>query len=289
MTRGLGQRTELLIRAAAAILEQIQPATVRAVCYRLFVAGLIASMSKNETNKVSRALVTGREQRLIPWDWIVDETRDAERPGTWRNPAEIIDATVRGYRRDRWQNQSEWVEVWSEKGTVRGTLAPVLHDFGITFRVTHGYSSATLLNDVAAMTADRDRLLTVLYVGDFDPSGMHMSEVDLPQRLERYGADVQLRRIALLPEDTDQLPGFPLSRKVNDPRHRWFAGNHGLRFWELDAMPPPDLRRSVEGAIRGLIDMDAWDHDGRVEEAEIGCLRTFHAAWTERISRPASK
>ena len=33
----------------------------------------------------------------------------------------------RSYRRDRWADQPEWVEIWSEKGTVRGTIAPVLH------------------------------------------------------------------------------------------------------------------------------------------------------------------
>ena len=39
------------------------------------------------------------------------------------------------------------IEVWSEKGTVRGTLQPVLREFGVTFRVMHGYSSATTLHE----------------------------------------------------------------------------------------------------------------------------------------------
>ena len=47
------------------------------------------------------------------------------------------------YRRDRWSDQPHWIEVWSEKGTVRGTLAPVLLDYGVTFRVMHGYGSTT--------------------------------------------------------------------------------------------------------------------------------------------------
>jgi hypothetical protein len=47
-------------------LSEIQPATVRAVCYKLFVGGLIKSMKKTETNKVSRALVLAREQDEIP-------------------------------------------------------------------------------------------------------------------------------------------------------------------------------------------------------------------------------
>jgi hypothetical protein len=36
-------------------------------------------MGKNSTNRVSRQLVDAREQGLIPWGWIVQETREVER------------------------------------------------------------------------------------------------------------------------------------------------------------------------------------------------------------------
>ena len=42
----------------------------------------------------------------------------------------------------------------------------------------HGFSSATTVHDIAEDDDGRD--LIVLYVGDFDPSGMFMSEEDLP-------------------------------------------------------------------------------------------------------------
>ena len=35
------------------------------------------------------------------------------------------------------------VEVWSEKGTIRGVLKPVLDEYGVGFRVMHGFGSAT--------------------------------------------------------------------------------------------------------------------------------------------------
>ena len=41
------------------------------------------------------------------------------------------------------------VEVWSEKGTVRGVLAPILDEYGVGFRVMHGFSSATTVHDIA--------------------------------------------------------------------------------------------------------------------------------------------
>ena len=74
--------------------------------------------------------------------------------------------------------------MWSEKGTIRGVLAPVLDEYAVGFRVMHGFSSATTVHDIAQ--DDDGRELIALYVGDFDPSGMFMSEHDLPTRLDEY-------------------------------------------------------------------------------------------------------
>jgi hypothetical protein len=117
MSRGRGKRTVQILEAAAAIHEEIAPATVRAVCYRLFVAGLIKNMSKSSTNCVSRMLTRAREDRDIPWEWIVDESRQAEAAPTWSGPNELIQSAVNQYRRDYWRDQEVHVEVWSEKGT----------------------------------------------------------------------------------------------------------------------------------------------------------------------------
>src|SRR5262245_42638345 len=76
MPRGKTKRSLDLLAACYDILAEIHPATVRAVCYQLFIRQLIASMAKTCTNRVSAQLVYAREQGLIPWDWIVDETRE---------------------------------------------------------------------------------------------------------------------------------------------------------------------------------------------------------------------
>lgn len=83
MPKGKTQRNMDLIEAARDILEAIHPASVRAVCYQLFIRKLLPSMAKTCTNRVSTQLVDARKAGIIPWSWIVDETRDIERPGTW--------------------------------------------------------------------------------------------------------------------------------------------------------------------------------------------------------------
>src|SRR5262245_60151463 len=118
--RGKSAKTLRLIDAAKAILTEIQPATVRAVCYRLFVAGIIDSMEKKNTSKVSVQLTWAREQGIIPWQWLVDETREAEYIPSWDDPEQFAQSISRQYRRDNWAHQNALIEVWSEKGTMRG-------------------------------------------------------------------------------------------------------------------------------------------------------------------------
>ena len=164
---------------------------------------------------------------------------------------------------------------------MRGVLAPILDHYAVGFRVMHGFSGATTIYDVAQ--DDDGRELIVLYVGDFDPSGMFMSEVDLPARLARYDGDhVDLRHIALTPAQTRGLPSFPATDKRNDPRYKWFRSNYGDQCWELDALDPNVLRDCVEQEILELIEPEAWARCEVVNKAEQASLKSVLEQWRQR-------
>jgi hypothetical protein len=276
--RGRSQRSLDLIDAMYEAAEAAQPITGRGIGYKLFVAGLIPSMSTTDMQKVYRLLRLAREEGTIPWEWIVDETRSLERVSTWDNPAQYARAVARSYRRDFWNQQPARVQVWSEKGTVRGLLAPVLDEYAVGFMPVGGFSSATKVHDLAQ--DDDGRSLIVLYVGDIDPSGMFMSEEDLPKRLEKYeGTHVELRRIALMREHTAGLTSFPATDKKKDPRYKWFVRNYGKRCWELDALDPNVLRDLVRDAIEAEIEPEAWERCDRVNKAEQDSLRHVLDKW----------
>jgi hypothetical protein len=280
--RGRAQGSLDMIERMYAIAEATHPITGRGVGYKLFVAGLIDDMSKKSMAKVYRLLKEAREQGTIPWEWIVDETRGLERAASWNDPADYAEATKRDYRRDLWNQQPVRLQVWSEKGTVRGVLAPVLNEYGVGFRPFHGFDSATEVHDISLDNDDAGggRSLIALYVGDYDPSGMCMSEVDLPNRLPKYGAHhVDLRRLALRREHCNGLPPFPASDKKSDRRYKWFVSHYGKRCWELDAMDPRDLRAMVEAAIREQIEWETWNRWKRVQDEEIESLKTVLDAW----------
>jgi hypothetical protein len=161
---------------------------------------------------------------------------------------------------------------------VRGVLEPVLDEYAVGFLPVHGFSSATAAHDTAEDDDGRD--LNVLYVGDRDPSGMFMSEEDLPARFAKYdGEHVKLKRIALTREQVRGLPSFLASDKKKDPRYRWFVRNFGNRCWELDAMDPNDLRSCVEREIVRLIEPTAWRRCETVNAAEQESLRTILCKW----------
>ena len=124
--RGMAQASLDLIDVMYADAEAAQPITGRGIGYKLFTRGLIPLMKVNPMQKVYRLLRLAREQGIIPWEWIVDETRSLEQVSTWRNPAAFVHTVRNAYRLDFWQHQPRRVEVWSEKGTVRGVLQPVL-------------------------------------------------------------------------------------------------------------------------------------------------------------------
>lgn len=262
MGRGKHQASLDLVEASYGILEEIQPATVRAVCYRLFVTKIIPDMRTASTARVSRQLTWARENDHIPWEWIVDETRTPERVASWDDPKSFMRSVKRCYRKDLWREQPHDVEVWSEKGTVRGTLGPVLEEYGVTFRVQHGFASATSLHEAAGDSQWRP--FTVLYVGDHDPSGMHMSEVDLPVRLERYEADIDVVRIELISNDLSGLPHFDLvqegrqaARLVQGPVWRSLLGT---RCDEPGR--PAGAGRGRDPQPHQLVDMGAFAQGG---------------------------
>src|SRR6516165_11617984 len=113
--RGKSQRSLDLIETMYDAANAAQPITGRGIGYKLFTAGLIPSMERKEMQRVYRLLKEAREQGHIPWEWIVDETRSLERVSTWDDPDDYA----------RRNQQPHRVDVWSEKGTVRGVLKPV--------------------------------------------------------------------------------------------------------------------------------------------------------------------
>jgi hypothetical protein len=273
---GEHKKTTDLIASCAAILREVQPTTVRGTAYQLFVRGRqIPSMESTHVRMVQRILGIAREDGRISWEHIVDESRGVESTATWRDPIAFAEQMQRRYRKDVWQDQPVRLRVISEKATVAGILRPVLDAYAVDFQVFHGWGSKTAVHDLAEFSADGDeRPLILLYVGDHDPSGRYMSDVDVPTRLKRYGGGAELVRLAVTPEQiaAHHLPPFEAEEKKQDPRYTWFLENHGTACFELDALDPNLLRRLVTEAIRSHTDVPKWERSHAAEVVELASV-----------------
>jgi len=142
-TRGLSKSTIELITFAYGLLEANHPQTLRQLHYAIFSQHAIAyDNTPADYHRLSRATTRARRSyrtlelvlsgapgrhtaevlHLIPPEWMVDETRQIEMVNVWTDAAAYIDTVRRAYRRDNWQDQPYYVEVWSEKGTVLASI-----------------------------------------------------------------------------------------------------------------------------------------------------------------------
>ena len=116
--------------------------------------------------------------------------------------------------------------------------------------------------------ADRyntDKESIILYLGDFDPSGLDI-ERSLDNRLQREGVCFEVKRVQLTHTEalSCQLPPNP--SKISDTRYKTFVNIYGSDSWELDALEPEVLQNFVEEAIKSYIDIDKWNVSLKDEE-----------------------
>ena len=121
----------------------------------------------------------------ISSEWMVDETRQPEMVNVWQNATEYVDAVKRSYRRDNWQDQANYCEVWSEKTTILGAIRPVADRWGITLRVCHGFGSTGMEGQVGRLFEGMDKSITVFFIGDHDPSGHVIEQIGRASCRER--------------------------------------------------------------------------------------------------------
>jgi hypothetical protein len=95
--------------------------------------------------------------------------------------------------------------------------------------------------------------VTILDVGDFDPSGEDMFR-GLVDRLVELGSHLKMRKCALTRADVNRYSLPPDFTNASDSRPKVFVAKHGDISTELDALP----HRCFQGRLRleGEAEMD---------------------------------
>jgi hypothetical protein len=155
---------------------QGMPLTLRQLYYQLVSRGIIPNRLP-EYSKLSKVLKEGRMSGVVDWDAIEDRLRSAEKPPSWGGPAEIIESAINSYAKHRMEGQENYIEVWVEKDALSGVLSIVTEEYHIPICVNRGYSSASAMFDSYKRfkrALEGGQKIVILYLGDYDPSGVDM-------------------------------------------------------------------------------------------------------------------
>jgi len=265
--------------------------TLRQIYYRLVSKNLIPN-NLNSYKNLSRILVGARERGEIDAHIMEDRGRETY-GGDWGydTPEEFIRSKLSGlkgawsgYTREMWEGQPEYIEVWVEKDALSRLVRGATDGYRVKTCVGRGYSSYTYVSDaVTRLESQRDKQCTIIYLGDFDPSGLDITR-DLGRRLAEYGADhVEIKRIALSKDQIKRYSLPPAPVKTSDARAQKFIDKHGNDVWELDALEPNVLQKEIQDEIQRHIDADAWEavREKIVEEREV--VKTKLEGWLKLI------
>ncbi|HSV31725.1 MAG TPA: hypothetical protein VLH40_06865 [Atribacteraceae bacterium] len=262
-------KTIKLIEAAAEVLREHNPMTLRQVYYQL-VAKHVIDNNRAEYQRLSGALVKARQDELIPWDWIEDRGRLPRTVNMWCDLSDFMNTVRHAYRKDIWESQPQYVEVWLEKDALSGIFSDITGEYGVTLAVGRGYNSWSAYHDAAERFnghKEQGRDGVILYFGDFDPSGEDIFRA-IGDSLDFFGTCPTIEKVALTMQDVRDHNLPPDFTKTTDSRSKAHVAKHGDIAVELDALPLPVLQEKIREAIEGSLDKSRFVAAREIERQE---------------------
>ena len=266
-----GAEATALIVQAQDIIEEYQRSgfslTLRQLYYQ-FVARDLLPNTQQSYKRIGDVINDARLAGHIDWEAIEDRTRNLRKRPDWSGAGEIIGACARQFRLDRWADQPVRPEVWIEKDALVGVIEGVCDQLHVPHFSCRGYTSQSEMWGAAQrmMAWPGHQWCLLIHLGDHDPSGIDMSR-DIEDRLRMFGAEVEVRRIALNMAQVDEYNPPPNPAKITDSRATKYIQKFGTESWELDALDPQVLADMVERELRSEMLNSAWVETMAREEA----------------------
>jgi hypothetical protein len=253
-----------------AIVEREHPITVRGCFYRAVSAGLFPGTQDKHYKKCAALLKEMRKGGLhpLPYQWIVDTSRVRHPSEGFDGVKDCLDSAVESYARNHWDKQPITVEVMTEKDAMSTILAPIIRKYNVPFTVFRGNPSDTLTYNIGELI-DQTKPTHVLYLGDFDPSGLNISRV-AKAKIQRFaGRSVEWSRVAITRPQFERMQGqFGIMVKPGDKLAKAYVAQYGNQCVEVDAIESDEVRAMLERAIVKRIDQEAWNASEAIEKGE---------------------
>lgn len=294
--------------------------TLRQLYYQ-FVKNAWIPNTMQSYKRLGEILNRGRLAGYIDWDHLQDMTRELEGNSHWESPADVIRSALRSYRLDTWVGQPWRVEVWVEKQALASIVGTACRALDVDWFACRGYVSQSEMHAAAERIGRYLRAgqrVTVLHLGDHDPSGMDMTR-DIRDRLEKFvysdaavelgmadeGEEVEgwqveqeivgewmaespldeslsvleVERIALNMDQVRRYQPPPNPAKITDSRAVGYIRGYGRESWELDALSPEQLSELVTVEVSARLDEGLRAQRQMEQEAGRDRLRTVSRRW----------
>jgi hypothetical protein len=190
----------------------------------------------------------------------------------WRDTKDFLSGLETYYNRDVWATQPRHLELWLEKDALSGVFSRAMSEYGVTLNVGRGYDGWSSIRNAANRFGSGSGV-TVLYFGDFDPSGEDMVR-SLRERLGELGSCPEIVKVALTLDDIAAYNLPPDFTKPTDSRAAKHKAVFGDLSVELDALPLGVLRERIDSEVRQRMDLDA-----------LAAVRALEAEERERIRK----
>jgi len=199
------------------------PTSVRFLFYELYDRGVVPKVYRNPdgtarkrtpSQDISDAIMVLREAGVVPWTWIVDETRSLD---NWRYASSVrqyVEDVLPVARIDLWDGEPPPF-VLCESRSLAGALRGIASDYLCPIAATNGQTGGFLRTEIAPVVAQYG-YRRVFYMGDLDLSGAHIEE-NTWRVLAEHG-EVVWERIAITREQVREHD-FPIKRK-RDHRYK---------------------------------------------------------------------
>jgi hypothetical protein len=235
------------------------PTSIRFIFYELESRGIVpkdyrkpdgSKRARTPSQDVAEAIKDLRECGLVPWSWIVDETRSLH---SWRyakSAYEYVLGTLPEVRIDLWDGGTPPL-ILCESRSLAGVLERIAASYLCPIAATNGQAGGFLHTEVAPLVSANGSSYAssarrVLYLGDLDLSGSHIEE-NTRRVLGDYG-DLDWHRLAITEA---QVRANNLT--VIDKKDHRFKPAKTFPAVETEALRQTQIQRILTSALEAMV------------------------------------
>jgi len=245
---------ELLLRHE---LDGAIPTNGRFLFYELTQAGIVPKHYEGKARQPSHDLCDAtmhlRNLGLVPWSWIVDETREVVEWSYASSAYRYVHGELDRFRLDCWDGEPPPLVICEARST-KGVLEKTTAEYLVPITATNGQSGGFIVNEIVPLLEENER--RVLYIGDCEIGGP-ADDIEantrryIEEHADRCFDDDTWTRIALTQEQVDVDPALlALAITKTDKRYK-----HGRPYQaiECEAVGQVTLEQLLRAKLNELL------------------------------------